>query len=298
MLLRSAYTVCRVSEINFTGTQFGQHFTLPLTWQVDGGNLTLTKDQPLNTNGPNTTVALKLQDGQTVANYGFWGIPINAGNTYELTYWVNNQNVSLILISIVTLPVKMALISSKILQQLIHRSEAKVIGGSCLALPCLTCHLNLKHEESLMQEGVPGLTIELQSSDGSQSLSDAPPSPKAMPQGEWTKQHVTLTASTGSYKARLAVTAAAGTSILLDQVSLWPSQNGPEGSISPFRPDLLQMVVDLKPRCCLLPLTSCAVQVPAGSVLWNNRHPTNVWWFAGLCASPEAASVSSLPAPL
>ena len=88
-----------MSEINFTGTEFGQHFTLPLTWRVDGGNLTLTKDQPLNTNGPNSTVALKLQDGQTVANYGFWGIPINAGTSYELTYWVNNQNVSLFLIN-------------------------------------------------------------------------------------------------------------------------------------------------------------------------------------------------------
>ena len=290
--------MCRVSEINFTGTEFGQHFTLPLTWQVDGGNLTLTKDQPLNTNGPNSTVALKLEGGQTVANYGFWGIPINAGNSYELTYWVNNQNVSLILISIVTLPLRMTLMLPSISQQLMHWSEAKIIGGNCLPLPCLTCHSNLKHDESLMQEGEPGLTIELQSSDGSQSLSDAPPPPTAMPRGKWTKQHVTLAASAVNYKARLAVTAAPGTSILLDQVSLWPSQNGPEGSISPFRPDLIQMVVDLNPRCCLLPLHCRAVQVPAGSVPWKHPWPTNVWWFAGLCASPEAASVRSLPVPL
>ena len=121
-----------------------------------------------------------------------------------------------------------------------------------------------------MQEGVPGLTIELQSSNGAQSLGDAPPPPESMPQGKWTKQHVTLTASAGSHEARLAVTAAPGTSILLDQVSLWPSQNGPEGSISPFRPDLIQMVKDLNPRCCLLPLNHSTVQVPAGSVLWKN----------------------------
>lgn len=178
-------------------------------------------------------------------------------------------------------------------QQLTSRGEAKVTTHS-LAMSFPTGHFRPSEvRQPLMQEGEPGLATELQSSDGSQSLSDAPPAPKSMPQGEWTKQHVTLTASADSYQARLAVTAAPGTSILLDQVSLWPSKNGPEGSISPFRPDLIQMVMDLNPRCGSCP----SVLYNAGGC-WlcslETRELTMFWWFAGLCASPEAASVRSL----
>ena len=36
--------------------------------------------------------------------------------------------------------------------------------------------------------------------------------------------------------------------VLLDMVSLFPEQNGPEGSISPFRADLLSLLKGLRPR--------------------------------------------------
>ena len=36
--------------------------------------------------------------------------------------------------------------------------------------------------------------------------------------------------------------------MLLDMVSLFPEHNGPEGSISPFRADLLSLLKGLQPR--------------------------------------------------
>lgn len=37
--------------------------------------------------------------------------------------------------------------------------------------------------------------------------------------------------------------------LLLDVVSLFPDENGPEGSVTPFRNDLLQLIKGLRPRC-------------------------------------------------
>ena len=36
--------------------------------------------------------------------------------------------------------------------------------------------------------------------------------------------------------------------VLLDMVSLFPEENGPEGVISPFREDLLSLLKGLRPR--------------------------------------------------
>lgn len=36
--------------------------------------------------------------------------------------------------------------------------------------------------------------------------------------------------------------------VLLDMVSLFPERNGPEGSASPFRADLLSLLKGLRPR--------------------------------------------------
>jgi hypothetical protein len=40
-----------------------------------------------------------------------------------------------------------------------------------------------------------------------------------------------------------------GWALLLDVVSLFPEENGPEGSVSPFRKDLLELLKGLNPRC-------------------------------------------------
>ena len=36
--------------------------------------------------------------------------------------------------------------------------------------------------------------------------------------------------------------------VLVDMVSLFPAQNGAEGSVSPFRSDILSLLKGLKPR--------------------------------------------------
>ncbi len=36
--------------------------------------------------------------------------------------------------------------------------------------------------------------------------------------------------------------------MLLDMVSLFPEENGVEGSVSPFRSDILSLIKGLKPR--------------------------------------------------
>ncbi len=36
--------------------------------------------------------------------------------------------------------------------------------------------------------------------------------------------------------------------VLLDMVSLFPEENGVEGSVSPFRSDILSLIKGLKPR--------------------------------------------------
>ena len=44
-----------------------------------------------------------------------------------------------------------------------------------------------------------------------------------------------------------------GGAVLLDMVSLFPAENGVEGSISPFRSDILSLIRGLQPRQAFFP---------------------------------------------
>ena len=44
-----------------------------------------------------------------------------------------------------------------------------------------------------------------------------------------------------------------GGAVLLDMVSLFPAENGVEGSISPFRSDILSLIRGLQPRQTFFP---------------------------------------------
>ena len=50
--------------------------------------------------------------------------------------------------------------------------------------------------------------------------------------------------------------------VLLDMVSLFPAENGVEGSVSPFRSDILSLLKGLKPRRVPPPPASCGLVPP------------------------------------
>ena len=49
-------------------------------------------------------------------------------------------------------------------------------------------------------------------------------------------------------EGRLSIDVVQGGEVLVNMVSLFPAENGVEGSVSPFRTDLLDLLKGLQPR--------------------------------------------------
>ena len=64
--------------------------------------------------------------------------------------------------------------------------------------------------------------------------------------------------------------------VLLGMVSLFPAENGVEGSVSPFRSDILSLLKGLQPRQAPSPISLALGQGPrsSASVLLNCDHYT------------------------
>ena len=63
-----------------------------------------------------------------------------------------------------------------------------------------------------------------------------------------------LTADSSDLAAQLRISFPGPAELLVDVVSLFPLENVAKGALNPypFRPDLLQYVKDLNPRCALM----------------------------------------------
>ena len=95
-----------------------------------------------------------------------------------------------------------------------------------------------------VQGVVSDVTVSLQSANGSARYA-AVSFPNVTAQ--WTKYTAELRSDATDFSAVLAIHIKKCSGLAVDVVSLFPQANGLEGSVSPFRQDLLQMLKDLKP---------------------------------------------------
>ncbi len=66
----------------------------------------------------------------------------------------------------------------------------------------------------------------------------------------WKHPKIMLTSNGTDASAQLTLYINGAADVSLRMVSLWPAQNVKGQVLQPFRPDLLQYLKDLKPRCC------------------------------------------------
>ncbi|CAL8471543.1 g11085 [Coccomyxa elongata] len=98
-------------------------------------------------------------------------------------------------------------------------------------------------------EALLSIEVALESSQGSHTYATAVLEDVGC---SWANFRATLTANTTDPNARLALRLKGG-EVLVNMVSLFPAENGVEGSVSPFRSDLLDLMKGLQPRFLRFP---------------------------------------------
>ena len=89
------------------------------------------------------------------------------------------------------------------------------------------------------------MTVTLESANGSEIYSET----TFYGLGPYWNEYSAYLYSNGTDDAaRLVVRSSADGPLLLDVVSLFPSENGPKGSISPFRSDVVELMAGMHPK--------------------------------------------------
>ena len=93
----------------------------------------------------------------------------------------------------------------------------------------------------------PQVTATLESQDGNTVYASADIGDIS---SAWKHPKMMLTSNGTDPSAQLTLYINGAADVSLKMVSLWPAQNVKGEVLQPFRPDLLQYLKDLKPRCC------------------------------------------------
>ena len=193
----------------------------PLTaWELTtrgGGEGVLAIDaaDPIHPNNPNYLVLQVREpgDGVGVVNTGFDGIPVKAGESYNLSLFA---------------------------KQLYLGDRWRPTAGPAGATPPPPVP---QHEGKR-----PPLIVRLESKDG-ETLGEAS---LELPAREWTRLTATLTASRTDDAARLVVLANVKSGLAFDMISLFPKKTF-HGRPNGLRADLAQVIADLKPHFVRFP---------------------------------------------
>ncbi len=93
----------------------------------------------------------------------------------------------------------------------------------------------------------PQVTATLESQDGNTVYASADIGDIS---SAWKHPKIMLTSNATDASAQLTLYISGAADVSVRMVSLWPAQNVKGEVLQPFRPDLLQYLKDLKPRCC------------------------------------------------
>jgi len=93
----------------------------------------------------------------------------------------------------------------------------------------------------------PQVTATLESQDGNTVYASADIGDIS---SAWKHPKIMLTSNGTDASAQLTLYINGAADVSFKMVSLWPAQNVKGEVLQPFRPDLLQYLKDLKPRCC------------------------------------------------
>ena len=239
--------------------------------------LTLVKQQPITLSQKSSTAYIKISTGQSgggLSNSGYWGIPVQADQEYQLSVIIQSESAESAANEVLNCVSKLCTLSMTALRHQVsqtsscqsmlvvichsssayinHLSGEKLSPGqqpACRSMDCLpTTHKSF----FLLAPALPVLqalqvTATLKSQDGSIVYASADIGDIS---SAWSHPKIMLTSNGTDPSAQLTLYINGAADVSLRMVSLWPAQNVKGEVLQPFRPDLLQYLKDLKPRCC------------------------------------------------
>ena len=261
----------------------------PRSWlPVGKAELILVKQQPVTFGHQSSTAYIKVSTGEAgggLSNTGYWGIPVQKDQQYQLSVIIQSETTDAAADKVcssacchalqcmhymtLTLPFMQCSWFQQLQQAaspLLHTPKDR--NSSLLGRSSQAAHLLLKtcgstvdsactgqccmHRQASFQPKLSSsmqasqVTVKLESTDGKTVYASADINNIS---SGWKHPKVMLTSNGTDPSAQLTMYINGAADVSLKMVSLWPAENVKGEVLQPFRPDLLQYLKDLKPRC-------------------------------------------------